>query len=113
MSKPDRNAPHNTAEIARIRGIYKTRDQGFLGDSKYTPTDAGYRCALRNRLKNTRNLLRKVGISTLEDLRILEVGSGFGTVMLEHSSLGADGSDYLAAIWFTTGCGNPWYLHLY
>ena len=90
MSKLDLDELLNTDEIDRIRRVYFNRDHSLSMGKHYPPDDAAYRFALQNRQRDTLKLLNKIGVTSLKNLSILDVGSGYGTVMLEYSSLGAN-----------------------
>jgi len=79
---------HNDRELARIRGEYKRRDQNLSVNANYSPDNPAHRFALQNRQKATLELLRELDITSLENLKILEVGSGHGNVLLEYLSFG-------------------------
>jgi len=77
MSTP----PHN--DLDRIRQEYQDRNIRLQNSDRYSPLNIAYLFMLQQRLRANVDLFRRLGLTTLRDLRLLEVGCGHGDVLQE------------------------------
>ena len=76
-------------DITRLRIEYKAREGRFSDKDFYSLFYKPYLFSIQNRMRDLLNLLKKNGIHSIRDLKILEVGCGNGGVLLEYLSLDA------------------------
>ncbi len=67
-----------SAEVARLRAVYRGYAACGFGESKWSKTNEGNRALQREREIKTRQLLQRAGFYPLTPRRILEVGCGTG-----------------------------------
>jgi ubiquinone/menaquinone biosynthesis C-methylase UbiE len=79
-------------EVERIRKIYARRDVN-IDPERYTLFDAAYLCLHHSRQRALLNLLRRVGINTLQGRRVLEVGCGRADILIEYLGYGVNSKD--------------------
>jgi ubiquinone/menaquinone biosynthesis C-methylase UbiE len=85
------------AEIARIKRVYESRAQVRAEYDRYSPFDEHHLFIVQQRQRAVLKLLRRLGLASLRDLRILEVGCGKGEVLLEYLWYGASPSRLFGA----------------
>ncbi|RMF48816.1 MAG: methyltransferase domain-containing protein [Chloroflexota bacterium] len=73
-------------ELARIRQVYSRRIQAT--SSHYSLFNQSYLYTWQQRQRATLRLLNDFGIQTLSDKRVLEIGCGSGSVLLEYLNYG-------------------------
>lgn len=76
-------------DLDRLRAEYADRAQRLAHSDIYSHFNPAYLFAVHQRQRQLIDLLRRQGITSLRDLRILEVGCGRGGVLLEWLSFGA------------------------
>jgi SAM-dependent methyltransferase len=67
-------------EVLRIRAAYERRKKLMLPE-RYVRTDPGYLFGLHEREVTMASLLRRTGLSSLSNLRILDLGCGRGSTL--------------------------------
>ena len=78
------------SELERIRQEYADREKK-LGDSNlYSPFNTSHLFSIHQRQRATLTALRKKGINSLSDMKILEIGCGSGKILAELLNFGAN-----------------------
>ncbi|MCB9437849.1 MAG: class I SAM-dependent methyltransferase [Anaerolineales bacterium] len=76
------------SDLDRMRGEYAQRSQ-YARDNKYTFFNQSYLFTIQQRQRAILRSLRQAGITSLENINILEIGCGKGRVLLEFLQYGA------------------------
>jgi ubiquinone/menaquinone biosynthesis C-methylase UbiE len=81
------NKMPSSDDIERLRGEYQRRDRSASTGVKYASLNPVQLFTLQSRQRHMQSLFQKVGILSLEGLRILDLGCGYGdsTLGLLHS----------------------------
>lgn len=77
-------------DLNRLRSEYARREKHLVKNEKYSFFNLAYLFAAQQRQRDTLTLIRKQGLRTLAGKRILEIGCGRGSVLLEYLSYGAN-----------------------
>jgi ubiquinone/menaquinone biosynthesis C-methylase UbiE len=80
------------SEVERIRKTYAFRDV-HIDPERYSLFDAAHLCLHHSRQRALLNLLRRVGINSLQGRRVLEVGCGRGDILIEYLGYGVNSKD--------------------
>jgi SAM-dependent methyltransferase len=78
------------SDLDRLRYEYADRSRRLAGDDRYSPFNPAALYTLQQRQRATMQLLPRLGLVSLDRLRILEMGCGAGGVLLEYLSYGAE-----------------------
>jgi SAM-dependent methyltransferase/GNAT superfamily N-acetyltransferase len=94
MKRDSQNTPSALveSELDRIRSVYAQRDL-HVDERRYTPFDPAHMILHHSREKALLSILKRNGIYSLSDLRILDVGCGAAGVLLEYMDYGAKPQD--------------------
>lgn len=76
------------SEIERIQQEYADREKRFAGSDLYSMFNASHLFAVQQRQRATLKILQKMGINSLLDLKLLEIGSGRGRILQEFLNFG-------------------------
>lgn len=76
-------------DLERLRLEYADREVRLSGSDRYSFYNPGYLFAWQGRQRHMLSVLRRQGFEPLESQRILELGCGRGSVLLELLSYGA------------------------
>lgn len=76
-------------DLDRLRSEYARRARQQAGNSRYSLFSPDYLFTVQQRQRDLLRVLRKMGVYTLNDKRILEVGCGSGGVLLEFLLYGS------------------------
>ncbi|MCC7446402.1 MAG: class I SAM-dependent methyltransferase [Anaerolineae bacterium] len=76
-------------DLARLRTEYANREKRSGTRYTYSRFNTAYLFTIQQRERAVLRLLRQMGLYTLADKRVLEVGCGRGGVLLEHLAYGA------------------------
>ena len=80
------------SEIERIRAVYARRSAS-VAKRFYSPFDSAHLLLHFSRQRAFLNLLKRCGIYSLDGLRVLEVGCGSASLLLEYMEYGAKSFD--------------------
>jgi ubiquinone/menaquinone biosynthesis C-methylase UbiE len=76
------------SEIERIQQEYADREKRFAGSDLYSMFNASHLFAVQHRQRATLKILRKMGMNSLLDLKLLEIGCGNGRILQEFLNFG-------------------------
>jgi len=76
-------------DLDRLRLEYADRSRRLAGRDLYSPFNPAALFALQQRQRQTLRLLRQIGLTDLQELKILEIGCGAGGVLVEYLYYGA------------------------
>jgi ubiquinone/menaquinone biosynthesis C-methylase UbiE len=76
------------SEIERIQQEYARREKRFADSDLYSMFNASHLFAVQQRQRATLKILRKMGIHSLLDLKLLEIGWGSGRILQEFLNFG-------------------------
>src|SRR5689334_19279709 len=76
------------SEIERIQQEYADREKRFAGSEIYSIFNVSHLFAVQQRQRATLKILRKMGINSLLDLKLLEIGCGSGGILREFLNFG-------------------------
>ena len=85
--EPSRQQIQNSEERMRIRTEYERRRSLTTEDNRYSFFNPAYQFEIYQRQKATTDFLRKLGIRSLVDKKLLEVGCGRGDILFEYMTL--------------------------
>jgi ubiquinone/menaquinone biosynthesis C-methylase UbiE len=77
-------------DLSRLRTEYADRKRRFAHDDRYSPSNAAFRFLKAQVNENAGILLRRHGRRNLANCRILEVGCGNGSILMDFYHLGAE-----------------------
>lgn len=77
-----------SADLERLKQEYAARKVRLKGSGKYSHFNLAYLFSIQQRQRDVLSLLREMGLSSLENLRLLEVGCGSGGVLSEFLTYG-------------------------
>jgi len=89
MDLSEKNKKSCPDDIERLRGEYERRDRDLNICRDYSPFNPAHLYNLQSRQRQMLSLLRQAGIPSLEGLRILDLGCGYGGTSLELLHAGA------------------------
>ena len=76
-------------DLQRLRLEYAERSARLAGDERYSYFNPAYVFTIQQRQRSVLAALKKSGLTSLADKRVLEIGCGGGGVLLELLSFGA------------------------
>lgn len=82
--------PHTQADLARLRTEYHSRDSSAVYRAEYSAFNLTYFFVIQQRQRAMLDALRRQGITSLADLRILDVGCGYGAILQDWLAFGAN-----------------------
>jgi len=76
-------------DLSRLRTEYEDRERRFAGSDVYSPFNRANLFAVQGRQRAIQTALRRHGLISLREARILEMGCGDGGVLAEFLTFGA------------------------